>query len=160
MRPPTAAAAAPVARCAGWSRAGPNPSRNRPRPRLSSSGSSRCASRVVGALASGEAAEPDPGPHGAWTVRIRSKEDPVVSQGEKTPTVTSDDVAGLPLVAGVEDNSEPIDGEAALEIGLDEPEDLEPAASETDEGEDLTSAQGEDADEARLESADPADLEQ
>ena len=94
-----------------------------------------------------------------------------MSQGENAPTVTSDDVADLPLVTGVVDNSGPIDGEAALEMSLDEPddlddpadlelEDLEPAAPATGEGEDLTSAQGEDAEEARPESADPADLEQ
>jgi spoIIIJ-associated protein len=99
-----------------------------------------------------------------------------VSQGENAPTVTSDDVADLPLVAGVEDNGEPVDGQAALEIGLDGPdelsepddlddpadlelEDLEPASA-TGEGEAVTSAQGEDAEEARPESADPADLEQ
>src|ERR1019366_453851 len=104
-RPLTAATVAVrAACCAGSAEAARNPSPkpSRPRPKLSSSGSSQCASRVVGALASGEAADDTSDPHGAWTVRIRNKEDPVVSQGENAPTVTSDDVADLPLAGGVE----------------------------------------------------------
>jgi spoIIIJ-associated protein len=103
-----------------------------------------------------------PDPRGAWTVRIRSKEDPVVSQGENTPTVTSDDVADLPLVAGAEDNSKPIDGEAALEIRRDGPDDLDkPDDDLPDDLDDPADLELEDLESEGPESADleSADLE-
>jgi spoIIIJ-associated protein len=52
-----------------------------------------------------------------------------VSQGENAPTVTSDDVAELPLTGGVEDDGQPLDGEAdpVFDPGdLDDPEDFDP----------------------------------
>jgi spoIIIJ-associated protein len=52
-----------------------------------------------------------------------------VSQGENAPTVTSDDVAERPLTGGVEDDGQPLDGEAdpAFDAGgLDGPDDFDP----------------------------------
>lgn len=101
-----------------------------------------------------------------------------MSQGENAPTVTSDDVANLPLAGGVEDDGEPIEGDAASENGtvgpddLVEPEDFEPddlvEPDELVEPDDLTGdgesfVAGQDEGEGTAESrpeVDPADLEQ
>jgi spoIIIJ-associated protein len=101
-----------------------------------------------------------------------------VSQGENAPTVTSDDVANLPLANGVEDDGEPIEGDASSENGtvgpddLVEPEDFEPddlvEPDELVEPDDLTGdgesfVAGQDEGDPTAESrpeVDPADLEQ
>jgi spoIIIJ-associated protein len=97
-----------------------------------------------------------------------------VSQGENTPTVTSDDVTDQPLADSVEDSSEPIDGDASLGVAfglpdefggpdeLDEPDGLaEAESSAADLDGDFAPAEGEgDGGGPAQPQADPADLEQ
>jgi len=96
-----------------------------------------------------------------------------VSQGENAPTVTSDDVADLPLTGDVEDDGQPLDGEAdpVFDPGdLDDPEDFDSedldGVASSAEGENFSP--GPDEGEGRDEGAGeeqrpeltPADLEQ
>jgi len=100
-----------------------------------------------------------------------------VSQGENAPTVTSDDVAELPLT-GVEDDGQPLDGEAdpVFDPGdLDDPEDFDPedldGVASSAEGENFSpgpdegegrdeGAGGESGGEEQRPELTPADLEQ
>jgi spoIIIJ-associated protein len=101
-----------------------------------------------------------------------------VSQGENAPTVTSDDVADLPLTGDVEDDGQPLDGEAdpVFDPGdLDDPEDFDPEdldeaassaedenfSSGADEGEGRDEGTGgESGGEEQRPELTPADLEQ
>jgi spoIIIJ-associated protein len=101
-----------------------------------------------------------------------------VSQGENAPTVTSDDVADLPLTGDVEDDGQPLDGEAdpVFDPGdLDDPEDFDsedldgvassaegenfPSGPDEGEGRD-EGAGGESGGEEQRPELTPADLEQ
>jgi spoIIIJ-associated protein len=101
-----------------------------------------------------------------------------VSQGENAPTVTSDDVADLPLTGDVEDDGQPLDGEAdpVFDPGdLDDPEDFDPedldGVASSAEGENFSpgpdegegrdeGAGGESGGEEQRPELTPADLEQ
>ena len=101
-----------------------------------------------------------------------------MSQGENAPTVTSDDVADLPLTGDVEDDGQPLDGEAdpVFDPGdLDDPEDFDPedldGVASSAEGENFSpgpdegegrdeGAGGESGGEEQRPELTPADLEQ
>jgi spoIIIJ-associated protein len=78
-------------------------------------------------------------------VRIRSEEDPVMSQGENTPTVTSDDVADLAQAGGAPNGGEPGEDGAAEEGGVVGPDDLdEPGDFDPEDLDDLNEPDGPD----------------